>query len=327
MRVLVTGGAGFIGSHIVEYQLSLGNQVYAVDNLSSGRESNITPFLKSPNFRFINEDIIVWKDIEKIVHWADCIYHIAAVVGVFKVLEEPERVLAVNIAGTERLLRAIRKSDWRPRVIIASSSEVYGPSNEPILKEDSNIIVEAAARNRWHYSVSKLADESFGLAYYRKCNIPVTLIRFFNTIGPRQMGRYGMVVPRFVEQAVNNEPICVFGDGTQTRSFCDVRDTVVLLDQLANNPKSIGEIVNVGNDREISIEGLAQTVKQVADSNSTIKKVPYEQAYGEEYVDIKCRRPDLTKLKSLTNHQFQWTLERTLSDLVEQTRSRLKSVA
>lgn len=327
MRVIVTGGAGFIGSHIVEYQLKKGNQVYAIDNLSSGREQNIAPFLESPNFRFINEDIILWKDIEKIVHWADCIYHMAAVVGVFKVLEEPSRVLAVNIAGTERLLRAIHASDWKPRVILASSSEVYGPNTETVLKEETNLIIESAARNRWHYSVSKLADESFGLAYYRKFDIPITIIRFFNTIGPRQSGRYGMVAPRFVEQAVNNEPISVFGDGTQTRSFCDVRDTVVLLDQLANNPKSIGEIVNVGNDREIKIKDFAELVKECAGSRSKITLVPYDKAYGEEYVDIKSRRPDLTKLKSLTDFQYEWTYEKTLHDLIDRTRSRIKTAA
>jgi UDP-glucose 4-epimerase len=316
MRILITGGAGFMGSNLVEHHLSRGDTVYAVDNLSSGCKANVEPFLNNRNFRFIEEDIITWRDIDKIVMWADIIYHLAAVVGVFKVLEEPSRVLAVNIAGCERLLRAINTTDWKPRVLIASSSEVYGPSSAKILDEESNLIVEAAARNRWHYAVSKLSDESFGLAYYRKFKIPITLLRFFNTIGPRQKGRYGMVVPRFVSQAIKGEPITVFGDGNQSRSFCDVRDTVRILQKLAETPKSIGEIVNVGNDHEVTINQLAETVKKIANSSSPIVRIPYDEAYGEEYVDIQRRRPSLKKLNSLIDINFEWDLEKSIKSIV-----------
>lgn len=315
-RVLVTGGAGFIGSHIVEYHLNKGDTVYAIDNFSSGSEKNITPYITNPKFRFKLEDILTWKDIDKIVPWADLIYHMAAIVGMFRVLKEPEKVLAVNIAGSERLLRAINAADWKARLLIASSSEVYGSSPKSSLSEDDNLIVESNARNRWHYAVSKLTDESFGLAYTAKHSLPITVLRFFNTIGPRQGGEYGMVVPRFIQQALNNEPITIFGTGEQTRSFCDVRDTVKMLDLVAENDKTIGEILNMGNDQEVSINQLAKMIKTYASSNSELIHVPYDQAYGEEFVDILRRRPDLTKLKSFINFQCDWTLEKTLRDII-----------
>lgn len=317
MRVLVTGGAGFIGSHIARYHLNKGDDVYVIDNLSSSTEAGIADLMDNPNFKFIKDDIITSKDLNKLVMWPDLIYHMAAVVGIFRVLEEPHCVLAVNIAGCERLLRAIQSNEWKPRVIIASSSEVYGPNYDKPLVEDSNLIIESGGRNRWHYAVSKLADESFGLAYFRKFGIPITLIRFFNTIGPGQTGRYGMVVPRFIEQALSHQPITVFGDGKQSRSFCDVRDTVQILDAIAQNPKCVGEIINVGNDQEISINELAELIKKLAKSNSEIKHLDYEEAYGEEFVDIQRRRPDLTKLQSFVPLNFEWTLEDTINNIIE----------
>jgi UDP-glucose 4-epimerase len=316
MHILVSGGAGFIGSHLVEYHLKKGDTVHAIDDLSSGSESNITDFISHPNFKFKRTDILHWENMQEAVARADRIYHMAAVVGVYKVLEEPDRVLNVNILGFQKLLQAIQDSHVNPRVIVASSSEVYGQNKEPTLKEDANLMIQASARNRLHYAVSKLADESFAIAFHKKFAIPITIIRLFNTIGPRQVGRYGMVVPRFINQAISNTPITVFGKGEQTRSFCDVRDTVTILDLLAQNEKAVGEPINVGNDREIAIKDLAALVKKLANSDSKIEYVPYQEAYGEAYVDIQRRKPDLNKLLSYINFKHQWTLEDSISNLI-----------
>jgi UDP-glucose 4-epimerase len=317
MRILITGVAGFIGSNLAEYHLNKGDIVYGVDDLTSGAEVNIQQFNSNPHFRFVKNDIITWPQIEKYVIWSDRIYHMAAIVGVYRVLKEPERVLAINIAGCERLLRSVKNCDWKPQVLIASSSEVYGPSEKSQFSENDNLIIECEAKNRWNYPVSKLADEALGLAYFRKFDIPTIMVRLFNTVGPRQTGRYGMVLPNFINQAINNQPITVFGDGEQTRSFCDVRDLVVMLDKLASNEKSAGEILNVGNDEEITINQLAEKVKKIANSSSEIKHVSYEEAYGEPYVDTRRRKPDLKKLLSFIDNKFEWPLEKTIKNLIE----------
>lgn len=316
MHVMVTGGAGFIGSYIVEHHLAKGDYVHVIDDLTTGSETNIANFIHHKNFRFDHANILIWDELCKYVALADRIYHMAAVVGIFRVLAEPIQTLAINIAGSERLLRAAAESPNMPRILIASSSEVYGSSQE-ILKEDRPLVIEPGTNHRRNYAISKLADEALGIAYARKLNMPVTAIRLFNTIGPRQTGRYGMVVPRFVQQAVENKPITIFGDGTQTRSFCDVRDTAALLDLLANNPASIGEIVNVGNDQEISIKNLAALVKDCAKSQSVLEYIPYEDAYSEDFEETQRRRPDLNKLCNLTGYQFQWTLKDTILDLIK----------
>ncbi|HLT14315.1 MAG TPA: NAD-dependent epimerase/dehydratase family protein [Marinobacter sp.] len=321
MHILVTGGAGFIGSHIAEYHLARGDKVHVVDNLSTGARSNIEPFLDNPRFHFNEADIVTWDGLEKAVAWADRIYHMAAVVGVYRVLSEPVNTMATNIAGTERVLRAVDRGSWSPQVILASSSEVYGPHTEPTLSETDSLIIQSGAPLRWNYAISKLADEGFGLAYAREHNIPVIIARFFNTVGPRQTGRYGMVVPRFVQRAVANEPITVFGDGEQSRSFCDVRDTVAILDRLASMPDlASGEIVNVGSAREISINDLARLVIDCAQSQSSIEHIPYKEAYGSEFEDIRHRRPNLSKLHQLTGYEHSWNLEATLKDLIHRAR-------
>lgn len=317
MRILVTGAAGFIGSHIVEYHLNKGDEVFGMDNLSTGKKANLKPFLGHPNFCFVEDDILTWPDIQKFTAWSHRIYHMAAVVGVYKVIQEPERVLSVNIGGCENLLRAVSKNPWKPQVLLASSAEVYGPSNKLPLSEQDNVIVEAAAKNRLHYSVSKLANEAMGLAYSKQYNIPVFIARLFNTIGPRQTGRYGMVVPNFIRQALSHEPITVFGSGEQTRSFCDVRDTVVMLDLLMQNPALIGQIINVGNDKEVSINELARRVLEMVDTNGEIKHLSYAKAYGKDYVDIQRRRPDLSKLRSNVDYTHKFCLDDTIADLVE----------
>ena len=326
MHVLVTGGAGFIGSHLVEYHLSRGDKVHAVDDLSTGSMDNVEPFLELPDFRFDQADILTWPGLEKTAAWADRIYHMAAVVGVYRVLAEPIKVLATNIAGSERLLRAVSAGGWKPHVVLASSSEVYGHTSAAELHEDADLHIRSGARTRWNYAVSKLADEALGLSYARKDGLPVTIVRFCNTIGPRQTGRYGMVVPRFVSQAAQGKPLTVYGDGTQTRSFCDVRDTVVALDLLASNRASAAEIVNVGNNREISIRQLAEMIIQRAGSQSPIKYRSYLEAYGEDFEDITHRRPSLEKLYALTGFKHRWDLERTLDDLIQKAKPKVREV-
>jgi UDP-glucose 4-epimerase len=346
MHVLITGGAGFIGSNLAEYHLAQGHKVHVVDDLSTGRLENIAPFQDNPAFRFDHHDILTWDGLEKVVTWADRIYHLAAVVGVFRVLEDPVRVLAINIASTERLLRMAHSGRWSPQILIASSSEVYGhghpdhKSSAPEgagdsssedhrrpevddFREDLQPKVGSSAVSRWNYPISKLASESLGLSFARKFGSFVVVARFFNTIGPRQRGRYGMVVPRFVAQAVAGEPITVFGDGRQMRSFCDVRDTVASLDLLFKNPESSGQIVNVGNKQEISIIELAQLVRAQANSASPINFVSHEEAYREKFEETYRRIPDLEKFYRLTGYRHQWTLEDTIRDLVSRQKSSL----
>ncbi|KTG17421.1 MULTISPECIES: NAD-dependent epimerase/dehydratase family protein [unclassified Guyparkeria] len=322
MHVLITGGAGFIGSHLVDLHLARGDKVHVVDNLSTGSLDNLAPHLDRPDFRFSEADIVTWPGLNESVGWADRVYHLAAVVGVFRVLERPISVMATNIAGCERLLRAVDHCGWRPQVLLASSSEVYGPRTDAYLREDMDLIIQPEAPPRWNYAISKLADEAFALSYARTKDIPVTVVRLFNTVGPRQTGRYGMVVPRFVRQAVDGEPLTVFGDGTQSRAFTDVRDTVVMLDQLADRATTAGVIVNVGSGNELSMNDLALRVIERVGSASRVERIPYEIAYGQEYVDIPHRCPDLTRLHQLIEHRPHWTLDATLDDLIARARQR-----
>ncbi len=316
MHILITGGAGFIGSHLVEHHLARDHKVHVVDDLSTGSLDNIKPFLDDSRFRFDQADILTWDDLEKAATWADRIFHMAAVVGMFRVLAEPIEVLATNIAGTERLLRAVRAGDWRPRVLIASSSEVYGPRQEGGLREDDDLALRSGAVIRWNYAISKLADEALAQSYAHKIDLPITIARLFNTIGPRQAGRYGMVVPRFVEQAVGGQPITVYGDGSQSRCFCDVRDTVAMLDLLLDAPAAVGQIVNVGNDREVSIFELAEIVRRRAGSSSPIERLSYREAYGDGFEDIPHRRPILEKVRDLTAYGHRYELEDTVDELL-----------
>lgn len=317
MRVLITGGAGFIGSHLAEFHLANHDEVYVIDDLSTGTQANINLFTIDTNFHYINADLLTFPDIEQIVCWADRIYHMAAVVGVLKVIYDSQRLLETNIMATERLLRAAKLSTRNPRILLASSSEVYGNSPAFPFKEDSTLMVGGARKSCAGYVVSKMALECFGLAYYQHHGLAVTTLRLFNTIGPRQLGGYGMVVPRFVEQAVNQKPIVVYGSGEQTRSFCDVRDVVQLMDKLANNQDCFGEVVNVGVDQEISINQLAEHIKTLAKSSSLIKHIAYEDIYGQGFEDCMFRRPDVSKLQAFTHHEYQWNLTRSLTDLID----------
>jgi UDP-glucose 4-epimerase len=317
MNILITGGAGFIGSNLAAYHLEKGDSVFVVDNMSSGSVANIAMFFKNPSFQFEEANILDWAGLKAHVRWADRIYHLAAIVGVKKVLEDPRAVMAINIAGTERVFGAVASVKPICQVVVASSSEVYGFNTNTVFAENDDVVLRSAGRLRWCYAITKLTDEYVAYAFMKKSGIPVVIVRLFNTIGPSQTGKYGMVVPNFVHQAVHNLPVTVFSDGTQTRSFCDVRDTVVYLDLLASNPLANGEIVNVGNNYEISILNLARLVIQRAKSKSEITFMTYQHAYGLEFEDISHRCPDLRKLNKLSQYQAKWSLEKTLDSLIK----------
>ena len=317
MNILITGGCGFIGSNMAQYHLHQGDSVSVMDNLSTGTLKNIESFRDNPLFQFEEADILDWVGMQAAVQWADRIYHMAAVIGVRKVLEDPVQVLATNILGCEKLLRTISQTSSRPQVIIASSSSVYGYREKSSLSESDYLGIGEPLHQPSGYATSKLAEEALGVAYAQKFNIPVLSIRLFNTIGPRQTGRYGMVIPRFIEQACTNQPITIYGDGTQTRSFCDVRDVIVGIDRLAQRVRGIGDAFNVGKDDEISINDLAQLVCERARSQSSYIYVPFEKVYGDTYFEIMQRRPDLSKLYNVTTFKAQITLEQTIDYLIE----------
>jgi UDP-glucose 4-epimerase len=323
VHVLITGGAGFIGSHLAELHLARGDKLHVVDDLSTGSIENIRPFLDEPAFHFDHADLLTWDKLDRVASWADRVYHLAAVVGVYRVLAEPTKVLAVNIAAFERLLRAVNTSGWKPQLVLASSSEVYGHNEHELLREEQDLVISTRTGTRWLYSVSKIADEALCMSFAKHFGIPTVIARFFNTVGPRQTGRYGMVIPRFVEQAMNGEDITVFGPGDQTRSFCDVRDTVAALDKVAEHATTPEpRVVNVGNDREISINDLAAMVVARSGSSSRIRHMPLLQAYGEDFEDIRRRRPALDRLRTLTGFQHRYTLEQTIDDLIAARRAR-----
>lgn len=317
MNVLITGGAGFIGSHLVEFHLKKEDEVYVVDNLSTGSESNLAPFLSNPYFHFAKADILTWQELSTVTLWADRIYSMAAMVGMYPLLANPVETLMTNILGYHRFLRIINENQSKASLIVASSAEVYGPSDKSLLNENDILLFKSKAEGKWVYALSKFTEEIFALTYAHAKRVNVSVVRLFNTIGPRQNGRYGMVVPRFIKQAVCNEPITVYGDGEQTRSFCDVRDTIMALDMIANNPATIGEIVNLGQDKPITMNALATLIKNLAKSNSSIQRIPYKEAYGQEYEDIRHRRPDLTRFYKLTGYQFKYDLTTTLLDLIQ----------
>jgi UDP-glucose 4-epimerase len=319
MHVLITGGAGFIGSNLVEHHLLRGDDVLVVDDLSTGAAENLAEFAANPRFRFEQGDIVTWKGLRDATVWADRVYNLAAVVGMFRVLSHPVEVNRVNIMGAERVLREASRAPTRPQVVLASSSSVYGHSPYDDLREDSPLKV-SPTNPLILYALSKLTNELHATAYAEKHGVKVVSIRLFNNCGPRQRGTYGFVIPRFIQQALAGEPLTVFGDGTQTRSFCDVRDTIAMLDLLAGTPAAWGKVVNVGNDREITVGELAALVKSRTHSASPIELVPFAKAYGKEFDQIPQRRPVLDRMRGLIGYRHRWTLEDTIDDLVARFR-------
>ena len=320
MNILITGGAGFIGSNVAQFHLERGDEVVAVDDLSTGNRANIDAFRGDGRFRFVQADLLDWPGLSGAVHAADRVYHLAAVVGMFRVLREPVRVTQVNVCATERLLETIASSARRPQVVIASSSSVYSHSQSRDLREDEELVYLPRQGGLTGYALSKLTNEIQAMAYRQEHGLQITVPRLFNAVGPRQTGNYGFVLPRFIQQALAGEPLTVYGDGKQTRSFCDVRDTVAALDLLADNPEAAGIPVNVGNEREISIIDLARMVIERARSSSKIEFVSFEKAYGSEFDQVTQRHPAEDRLKALTGFRPRWTLEQTVDDLLGHAR-------
>jgi UDP-glucose 4-epimerase len=306
LRYLITGGAGFIGSHLTERLLARGDRVVLLDNLSTGSMDNIRHLKSSSQMEYYLDTIENLQLLAELVDDADIIVHLAAAVGVKLIVESPVRTIETNVNGTQRILEAACKK--RKLVLAASTSEVYGKNTNVPFHEDADLVLGPTTKGRWSYAASKALDEFLALSYWKEKKLPVIVVRLFNTVGPRQTGRYGMVLPNFVKQALDNEPIRVFGNGKQSRCFCDVRDTVEGLIRLMDTDRSIGEVVNVGNTEEVTIEGLAQLVKQRTRSSSPIEYVPYDQAYEPGFEDMMRRVPCVDKLQALTGFRPQTSL-------------------
>jgi UDP-glucose 4-epimerase len=306
LRFLITGGAGFIGSHLAERLLDRGDRVVLLDNLSTGSMDNIRHLKSHAQLQYHLDGIENRQLVAELVDDADAVIHLAAAVGVKLIVESPVRTIETNVNGTQMILEAAAKK--RKLVVTASTSEVYGKSTNIPFREDSDLVLGPTTKGRWSYAASKALDEFLALSYWKEKKLPVIVVRFFNTVGPRQTGRYGMVLPNFVKSALDNAPISIYGDGKQSRCFCDVRDTVESLLRLIDTPRAVGEVVNIGNTEEISIEGLAQRVKQRTNSNSAIEFIPYDQAYEPGFEDMMRRVPSVDKLHAITGFRPQTRL-------------------
>jgi UDP-glucose 4-epimerase len=317
-RSLITGGAGFIGSHLAEALLAQGQHVVVIDDLSTGRLENIAHLIDQPRFQFVNETIRNDSVMDRLVSDCDLIYHLAAAVGVELIIKDPVHTMETNLFGTEVVLRLARR--YRRKVLLASTSEVYGKSNDLPFREEADRVMGATTKSRWSYAESKAMDEFLALAYHKQFNVPIVICRFFNTVGPRQTGTYGMVIPRLAKQAVADLPLTVYGDGQQSRCFCNVKDTVRAVVGLSAEPRAVGEIFNVGSGDEITILELAQRIVQRASSRSEIKLIPYDQAYESGFEDMRRRVPSTDKIKNFIGWQPAITLDQTLDEVIAQFR-------
>jgi UDP-glucose 4-epimerase len=314
MKAFITGGAGFIGSHLTEALLEQGHEVFILDDLSTGSAENFRPFKTNPKFHYHIASFMDVPLVNELIDCADVTYHLAAAVGVKLIVESPVHTIETNVRGTEIVLAAAAKKQ-KP-VFVASTSEVYGKSTEFPFREEGDLVMGATSKGRWSYACSKAIDEFLALAYFREKKLPTVVGRLFNTVGPRQTARYGMVLPTFARQALANEAITVYGDGTQSRCFCHVKDTVRALIGLMQNDKSYGEVFNIGSTREISIEGLASLVKEQAGSTSAITKIPYAEAYAEGFEDMMRRVPSIEKIKNHIGWEPRFALEEIVRDVI-----------
>ena len=313
-KALITGGAGFIGSHLTEALLRHGYRVTVLDDLSTGRLENLSAISSHSDLEVVVDTIINEHLMDRLISGTDMIFHLAAAVGVQLIVDDPVGVIARNVLGTEIVLKV--NARYRKRILLASSSEIYGKSENAPFKEDSDRILGPTTKTRWCYSCTKAIDEFLALAYWHQIKMPIVIARFFNTIGPRQIGRYGMVVPRFIQQAISHDPITVYGDGAQVRCFMDVRDVVRALILLGENNACEGEIFNIGSDEAITISELARRVKDMANSRSEIRFIPFEEIYNGGFEDLNIRVPDISKLKKHIGFSTQFRLEETLSEII-----------
>jgi len=314
-RILITGGAGFIGSHLTERLLSEGSEVTLLDDLSTGSRDNLGAFEDHPSLRIIEGTVSGFDGLQTVISEVDFVFHLAAAVGVELVVKSPVRTIETNIHETEVLLDAACTKGTP--VLLASTSEVYGKSAKDGFSEEDDLLIGPPHLGRWSYACSKLLDEFLGLAYHKEKNLPVIITRFFNTVGPRQTGKYGMVVPRFVESALKGTSIRIHGDGNQTRCFCHVLDTVESLVRLMNTPSAIGEVFNIGSTHEITIRQLAEEVIRICDSMSDLEFIPYEQAYEAGFQDMLRRKPIVDKLEEFTGFRPERSLERIIRDTAD----------
>jgi len=319
MRVLITGGAGFIGSHLSEALLDASHQVLILDNLSTGSIDNIAHLKGRAGFSYHIESVNNEPLLAELIDHADVVFHFAAAVGVRLIVEQPVHTIETNVHGTEVVLKHANKK--KKLVFLASTSEVYGKSNDVPFREDSDLVLGPTGKHRWAYACSKAIDEFLALAYWKERKLPVVIVRFFNTVGPRQTGQYGMVIPNFVRQALAGEAITVFGDGTQSRSFTHVSDVVNALIALMNEPKAIGQVINIGNTEEVTITGLAERVRTLAHSNSPIRLIPYDEAYESGFEDMPRRLPDLSKIQQMIGYRPRFSLDDILVHVIEYFRA------
>ena len=318
MNILITGGAGFIGSHLAEYLLAQGHEVSVIDDLSTGRLENVQHLMAHPRFHLAIDTITNDMVMDRLVSACDIIYHLAAAVGVKLIVQSPVHTIETNIMGTAAIFRAAKR--YRRPVLLTSTSEIYGKSESVPFAEDDDRLLGPTTRSRWCYSESKAVDEFLALAYWKEYGLPVVIVRLFNTIGPRQSGRYGMVVPRFVGQALAGEPLTVYGDGRQTRCFADVRDIVRGMVALAECPQAKGQVFNLGSDREIAIADLARLVISITGSKSGIVYLPYEQAYEAGFEDMQRRVPDVSKVAALIGWRATIPLEESIRAIADYMR-------
>ncbi|GAA3977505.1 NAD-dependent epimerase/dehydratase family protein [Thermobifida alba] len=319
MKALVTGGAGFIGSHLCDYLTAHGHQVTVLDDLSTGSKENLVQLSDAPNFEFVEGSILDTALVDSLVGSCDTVFHLAAAVGVHTIVDKPLESLRTNLHGTENVVDAAARHG--ARIMVASTSEVYGKNDADGLSEDADRILGSPLKSRWSYAAAKGLDELVAYVYGKETGIPTVITRFFNIVGPRQTGRYGMVVPRFVGQAMANEPITVYGDGSQRRCFGSVFDVVPAVVKLMDTPEAYNQAVNLGGLEEVSIRGLAERVIELTGSDSTIEYIPYEKAYGEGYEDMRRRMPDTSLARELIGYEPTLRLDDIINSIIESKRS------